>query len=128
MNTILIPVAIGELADKLSILEIKAERIDDAAKRAHVEVEREGLQVLWHELASAQPELVTLKDDLRRINERMWDVQDALRAKEAAQSFDAEFIELARSVAKHNGDRIGVKNAINRQAGSRFIEEKQYQA
>lgn len=128
MTTILIPVAIGELADKLSILEIKAERIDDAAKRAHVNVEREGLLVLWRELASAQPELVTLKDDLRRINERMWDVQDALRAKEAAQSFDAEFIELARSVAKHNGDRIGVKNAINRQAGSRFIEEKQYQA
>lgn len=128
MNTILIPVAVGELADKLSILEIKAERIDDAAKRAHVDVEREGLLVLWRELASAQPELVTLKDDLRRINERMWDVQDALRAKEAAQSFDAEFIELARSVAKHNGDRIGVKNAINRQAGSRFIEEKQYQA
>ena len=91
-------------------------------------MEREGLLVLWRELASAQPELVTLKDDLRRINERMWDVQDALRAKEAAQSFDAEFIELARSVAKHNGDRIGVKNAINRQAGSRFIEEKQYQA
>ena len=128
MNTILIPVAVGELADKLSILEIKAERIDDAAKRAHVEVEREGLLVLWRELASAQPELVTLKDDLRRINERMWDVQDALRAKEATQSFDAEFIELARSVAKHNGDRITVKNAINRQAGSRFIEEKQYQA
>lgn len=128
MNTILIPVAIGELADKLSILEIKAERIGDAAKRAHVEVEREGLQALWRDLAAAQPALSALKDDLRRINERMWEVQDALREKEAAQSFDAEFVELARSVAKHNGDRIAVKNAINRQAGSRFIEEKQYQA
>ena len=128
MSTILIPVAIGELADKLSILEIKAERIGDAAKRAHVEVERAGLQSLWQDLVSAQPDLTRLKDDLRRINERMWDVQDALRAKEAAQTFDADFIELARSVAKHNGDRIGVKNAINRQAGSRFIEEKQYQA
>lgn len=128
MNTILIPVAIGELADKLSILEIKAERIGDPAKRAHVDVERAGLQALWQDLAAAHPELANLKDDLRRINERMWDVQDALRAKEAAQSFDADFIELARSVAKHNGDRIGVKNAINRQAGSRFIEEKQYQA
>lgn len=128
MNTILIPVAIGELADKLSILEIKAERIGDPAKRAHVDVERAGLQALWQDLAAAHPELASLKDDLRRINERMWDVQDALRAKEAARSFDADFIELARSVAKHNGDRIGVKNAINRQAGSRFIEEKQYQA
>lgn len=128
MNTILIPVAIGELADKLSILEIKAERIGDPAKRAHVDVERAGLQALWQDLAAAHPELASLKDDLRRINERMWDVQDALRAKEAAQLFDADFIELARSVAKHNGDRIAVKNAINRQAGSRFIEEKQYQA
>ncbi len=128
MNTILIPVAVGELADKLSILEIKAERIDDAAKRTHVEVERDGLLALWQGLVAAQPGLEPLKDELRRINERMWDVQDALRAKEAAQSFDAGFVELARSVARHNGDRIGVKNAINRQAGSRFIEEKQYQA
>ncbi len=128
MSTILIPVAIGELADKLSILEIKADRIDDAGKRAHVQVEREGLQALWQDLLAAQPDLAGLKDDLRRINERMWDVQDALRAKEAAQVFDAEFIELARAVAKHNGDRIQVKNAINRLAGSRFVEEKQYLA
>ncbi|CAN7233913.1 DUF6165 family protein [Pseudoxanthomonas sp. LjRoot168] len=128
MNTILIPVAVGELADKLSILEIKAERIDDAAKRTHVEVERDGLLALWQGLVATQPELESLKDELRRINERMWDVQDALRAKEAAKSFDAGFVELARSVARHNGERIGVKNAINRQAGSRFIEEKQYQA
>ncbi|WP_296282843.1 DUF6165 family protein [Pseudoxanthomonas sp.] len=128
MNTILIPVAVGELADKLSILEIKAERIDDAAKRTHVEVERDGLLALWQGLVAAQPGLEPLKDELRRINERMWDVQDALRAKEAAKSFDAGFVELARSVARHNGERIGVKNAINRQAGSRFIEEKQYQA
>lgn len=128
MNTILIPVAVGELADKLSILEIKAERIDDAAKRTHVEIERDGLLALWQGLVAAQPELESLKDELRRINERMWDVQDALRAKEAAKSFDAGFVELARSVARHNGERIGVKNAINRQAGSRFIEEKQYQA
>ncbi len=128
MNTIQIPVSIGELADKLSILEIKAERIEDAGKRAHVQVELEGLRASWAPLAAHQPELAAAKDDLRAINERMWDVQDALRAKEAAQAFDADFIELARSVARHNGDRIQVKNAINRLAGSRFIEEKQYQA
>ena len=128
MNTILIPVSIGELADKLTILEIKAERIDDAGKRAHVQVELEGLRTLWEPLVVAQAELSAMKQDLRAINERMWDVQDALRAKEAAKSFDAGFVELARSVARHNGERIGVKNAINRQAGSRFIEEKQYQA
>ncbi|KRA54596.1 hypothetical protein ASD77_08395 [Pseudoxanthomonas sp. Root65] len=128
MNTILIPVSIGELADKLTILEIKAERIDDAGKRAHVQVELEGLRTLWEPLVLAQAELSAMKQDLRAINERMWDVQDALRAKEAAQTFDDEFVTLARAVAQRNGERITVKNAINRLAGSRFIEEKQYQA
>lgn len=128
MNTILIPVSIGELADKLSILEIKAARIDDAGKRAHVQVELEGLRTLWDAQVAAQADLAAMKDALRAINERMWDVQDALRAKEAAQVFDADFVELARSVARENGERIQVKNAINRLAGSRFIEEKQYQA
>ena len=122
MNTILIPVSIGELADKLSILEIKAARIDDAGKRAHVQVELEGLRTLWDAQVAAQADLAGMKDQLRAINERMWDVQDA------AQVFDADFVELARSVARHNGERIQVKNAINRLAGSRFIEEKQYQA
>ena len=128
MNTILIPVSIGELADKLTILEIKAERIDDAGKRAHVQVELDGLRTLWTPLESAQDELAALKRDLRVINERMWDVQDALRAKEAAQTFDDEFVTLARAVAQRDGERIAVKNTINRLAGSRFIEEKQYQA
>lgn len=128
MNTILIPVSIGELADKLTILEIKAERIDDADKRAHVQVELDGLRTLWEPLESAQAELATLRRDLRAINERMWDVQDALRAREAAQTFDDEFVTLARAVAQRNGERIAVKNTINRLAGSRFIEEKQYQA
>lgn len=128
MTTILIPVSIGELADKLTILEIKAERIDDAGKRAHVQVELDGLRASWSPLADAQAELVAMKQELRAINERMWDVQDALRAKEAAQTFDEEFVTLARAVAQRNGERIAVKNAINRHAGSRFIEEKQYQA
>ena len=128
MNTILIPVSIGELADNLSILEIKAARIDDAGKRAHVPVELEGLRTLWDAQVAAQADLAGMKDQLRAINECMWDGQDALRAKEAAQVFDVDFIDLARSVARNNGERIQVKNAINRLAGSRFIEEKQYQA
>ena len=93
-----------------------------------MQVEREGLRALWDAQVAAQAELADMKEQLRAINERMWDVQDALRAKEAAQVFDADFIDLARSVAHHNGERIQVKNAINRLAGSRFIEEKQYQA
>ena len=128
MNTIMVPVSVGELIDKITILEIKAERITAPDKRQNVRVELEGLLPLWESLSAGSAELAGLKAQLRAVNERMWDVQDALRAKEAAQLFDADFVELARSVARHNGERIQVKNAINRLAGSRFIEEKQYQA
>jgi hypothetical protein len=126
MNTIMVPVSVGELIDKITILEIKAERIRQDERRRNVEVELEGLLPLWRELAVQAPELHGLKAGLRAVNERMWDVQDALRAKEAAQDFGAEFIELARAVAARNGERIGIKNEINRLAGSQFVEEKQY--
>nr|WP_255692600.1 DUF6165 family protein [Luteimonas sp. XNQY3] len=122
------PVSIGELADKITILEIKAERIGDAQKLVNVRTELDGLLPLWAPLADKQPEMAELKTALRDANTRMWDVQDALRAKEAAQDFGAEFVELARAVARHNGDRVEVKNRINRLAGSRFVEEKQYRA
>ncbi|MCD9096417.1 DUF6165 family protein [Luteimonas fraxinea] len=128
MSTLMAPVSIGELADKITILEIKAERIGDAQKLVNVRTELDGLLPLWAPLADKQPEMAELKTALREANTRMWDVQDALRAKEAAQDFGDEFIELARAVARHNGDRIEVKNTINRLAGSRFVEEKQYRA
>lgn len=126
MSTILAPVSIGELADKITILEIKAERIDDPQKLQNVRTELDGLLPLWAPIADGHAELAELKLALREANTRMWDVQDALRAKEAAQDFGDAFITLARAVAKHNGDRVAVKNQINRLAGSRFVEEKQY--
>lgn len=128
MSTILAPVSIGELADKITILEIKAERIGDAQKLVNVRTELDGLLPLWAPLADKQSGMAELKIALREANTRMWDVQDALRAKEAAQDFGDEFVELARAVARHNGDRVEVKNRINRLAGSRFVEEKQYRA
>jgi len=128
MQTILCPVSVGELADKVSILQIKAERIEDPGKRAHVELELGGLAPLWQEQLAGRPELEPVYAELKAANERMWDVQDALRAKEAAQSFDAEFVELARAVAARNGERVAAKNRINQLAGSQFVEEKQYQA
>ncbi|MDR6990993.1 DUF6165 family protein [Luteimonas sp. 3794] len=128
MSTLLVPVSIGELADKITILEIKSERIGDAQKLANVRTELDDLLPLWAPLAQTQPEMAALKTALREANTRMWDVQDALRAKEAAQDFGDEFVELARAVARHNGDRVQIKNTINRLAGSRFVEEKQYRA
>lgn len=127
MDAILTPVSIGELIDKITILEIKADRITEATKNANVRTELDGLLPLWEQQRAAQPALGALKDQLRAINERMWDIQDRLRDKEAAQRFDDEFIQLARGVYGTNGERIQVKNEINRIAGSQLVEEKQYQ-
>ncbi|MGV8959927.1 MAG: DUF6165 family protein [Stenotrophomonas sp.] len=127
MHTILTPVSIGELIDKITILEIKAERISDAAKLANVRTELDGLWPLWQQQQATRPALAALKDQLKAINERMWEIQDQLRAMEAAQTFDASFITLARGVYGTNGERVAVKNAINRIAGSALVEEKQYQ-
>ncbi len=127
MQTILTPVSIGELIDKITILEIKADRITDAAKLANVRTELDGLWPLWLEQQAARSTLSALKDQLKAINERMWDIQDQLRDKEAVQDFGAEFITLARGVYGTNGERVAVKNDINRVAGSALVEEKQYQ-
>ncbi len=127
MDAILTPVSIGELIDKITILEIKAERIDDATKLANVRTELDGLLPLLQQQLDAQPALAALKTQLKAINERMWEIQDQLRDKEAAQVFDDAFIQLARGVYGTNGERVKVKNEINRVAGSQLVEEKQYQ-
>lgn len=127
MSTILTPVSIGELIDKITILQIKAERIDDAAKLANVRNELSGLLPLMQQQLARAPELEQLRAGLKEINERMWVIQDRLRELEAAQTFDDEFIQLARGVYQTNGQRVAVKNRINQLAGSALVEEKQYQ-
>jgi len=125
-NTILTPVSVGELIDKITILEIKAERITDAGKRANVERELAGLMAVAAPLLAAHAGLEALKCALREVNQRMWDIQDGLRAHEAAQDFGQEFITLARGVYQTNGERVALKGEINRALGSRLVEEKQY--
>jgi len=127
VDAILTPVSIGELIDKITILEIKAERIGDATKLANVRTELGGLLPLFAKQQASQPALDALKQSLKAINERMWDIQDQLRDKEAAQQFDDAFVQLARGVYQTNGERVQVKNEINRVAGSALVEEKQYQ-
>jgi uncharacterized protein DUF6165 len=127
VDAILTPVSIGELIDKITILEIKAERIADAGKNANVRKELDGLWPLWQQQLASQPGLDALKAQLKAINVRMWDIQDQLRDKEAKQVFDDQFIQLARGVYGTNGERSKVKNEINRLAGSQLVEEKQYQ-
>nr|WP_221187414.1 DUF6165 family protein [Luteimonas sp. RC10] len=122
------PVSVGELADKITILEIKAERLDDADKLAHVRTELEALLSPWRGVEAGDPGFASLKAELKAVNTTMWDIQDGLRDRERSQTFDDEFIRLARAVATTNHARVELKNAINRLAGAGFIEEKQYAA
>ena len=127
MNDILVPISPGELLDKITILRIKAERMRDAAKLANVRLELELLEQTWREACGAA-DVATEERALQAVNERLWDIEDRIRAKEAARAFDAQFIELARSVYIENDERAAVKKRINLALGSRLLEEKSYQA
>jgi len=127
MKDILVPISPGELLDKITILRIKAERIGDAAKLANVRLELKLLEQTWRE-ACGTVDVATEERALQAVNERLWDIEDRIRAKEAERAFDAQFIELARSVYIENDERAAVKKRINLALGSRLLEEKSYQA
>ena len=122
-----VEVSWGELVDKLTILEIKERRL--SAPDAVANVRRE-LAALNRVLGSLHPPagFAALKDSLVVVNESLWEIEDKIRAKEAASTFDAEFIELARSVYFNNDKRAGLKREINLLLKSDLIEEKQYTA
>jgi hypothetical protein len=120
-----VPVSWGELVDKITILEIKSERLSDDTKRANVVKELN----LLADLAALHPEpapLADLRGSLKTVNTTLWEVEDRLRDKEAAGLFDEEFIALARAVYKHNDHRAALKRVINELLGSELVEEKSY--
>jgi len=126
---LLIPVSWGELLDKMSILEIKFARISDGAKRRNIGHE---LRLLGEVVDNANLpgtvdlELIALKEDLRRVNEALWDIEDAIRQCESSDDFGPRFVELARSVYKKNDRRAALKLRINHLLGSDLVEEKSY--
>lgn len=126
MTDILVPLSPGELLDKITILRIKAARIADGEKLRNVRVELELLTRTWRESGCAARTRDEDERALEAVNEKLWDVEDRLREKEAAQNFDAEFIELARSVYLSNDARAAIKKRINVHLGSRLTEEKSY--
>jgi len=126
IRPISVPVSPGELLDKLSILEIKIERIADAQKRANVEREHDLLTGLWHSEAGETPEVTRLRSELKAINERLWAIEDEIRDCERHQDFGERFVALARSVYKTNDHRAAIKRRINEQLGSTILEEKSY--
>jgi len=124
MKAPVIPVSWGELIDKLTILEIKAERLRGEAALANV---RRELDVLGAVAATADArELAPLRQALAEVNGRLWQVEDEIRAKEAAKAFDAAFVKLARSVYRLNDERAALKRRINALLGSEIVEEKSY--
>lgn len=126
MTQISAPVSVGELLDKMSILEIKSERIKDDAKLANVRRELEVLEKTWADSGLDRPELRPLRMELKTINEALWEIEDFIRIKEAEGDFDPQFIELARSVYFTNDKRAAVKRRINEIVGSELVEEKSY--
>jgi len=124
--SIKIELSVGELLDKVTILQIKAERINDASKLENINKELQVLQAQWKESPYSQKDLASSIAELKAINEELWDIEDKIRDKESLQVFDSEFIELARSVYFTNDKRAEVKKVINAKTGSELVEEKSY--
>jgi hypothetical protein len=120
-----IEVSIGEIVDKLSILQIKKLNILDEEKLINVKKEYDYLlQVVESDLNFSTSD--ELYEELFITNKKLWDIEDKIRDKERDKSFDDEFIELARSVYFTNDERSKIKKDINIKYGSNFIEEKSY--
>lgn len=123
----LVPVSVGELIDKITILELKQRHINDAAKRANVDAEHAALQaVLVPLLVGAPPGVAAAIDRLREINGRLWAIEDDIRDCERAHDFGPRFVALARAVYFTNDERAAVKRQLNELLGSRLVEEKSY--
>jgi transcriptional regulator of nitric oxide reductase len=127
MENIHVPVSPGEVLDKITILEIKSERISDPEKVANVRVELELLQKTWKEFIRDDEVIRDLHAQLKEINEALWEIEDDIRDKERAKEFDQRFIKLARAVYVTNDRRSQVKKDLNLHLGSEIIEEKSYQ-
>jgi hypothetical protein len=126
MKELLVPLSPGELLDKITILRIKVARIQDAAKLANVKRELSLLEKTWKESGAAAHDVALDERALENVNERLWDIEDRIREKEARQTFDRDFIELARAVYICNDERAAIKKRINLQLGSSLVEEKSY--
>ncbi len=119
-------IATGELIDKMTILEIKTERISDEKKLKNIWRELQALKRTFDTFIIPTPELEKLIEELKAANEALWTTEDLIRDKERDKAFDNEFILLARSVYIQNDERCRVKREINEHLGSRLIEEKSY--
>lgn len=124
LSNILAPVSLGELIDKITILEIKKEHMIEK-KLKNVDNELQSLKIVLKEKNLAID--ISLVAQLKEVNNSLWAIEDSIRIKERKQQFDQEFIQLARSVYKENDKRASIKQKINYKYNSEFVEEKSYE-
>ena len=114
----------GEILDKLSILEIKLDNVKDESKLENIGREHTALSLVASHIPVSPLELY---NDLKSVNQELWDIEDRIRVKERNKEFDQEFIALARSVYQTNDKRAEIKKEINLHTGSNLVEEKSYE-
>lgn len=124
-NVPMVALSWGEVIDKITILEIKQQRLSSAEAIDNVRRELAALNAVAAGVAVPDG-LASLKQALKSVNEKLWDIENKIRAKEAEAVFDRSFIELARSVYVNNDERAKLKREINKLLKSEFVEEKQY--
>ena len=122
-----VPISLGELFDKISILEIKNKKILDESKIVNIKKELNGLKKVLDELNINLSETNNLYNKLYKINLTLWEVEDSIRVLEKNEDFGEKFIELARAVYITNDQRFEVKNDINKLFNSEYVEEKSYE-
>jgi hypothetical protein len=134
MGSVYVETSFGELVDKITILEIKSDRMTDPAKLVNVRRELETLIVSFDAVREAHAtteesrmRLAEIVVQLKRVNEDLWQIEDDIRDCEREQDFGSTFVELARSVYHQNDKRAAFKRQINDLLGSRLVEEKSYQ-
>ena len=128
MDKILAEISPGELIDKITILEIKKEKISNKEKLVEVNKELISLnETLKKSINNNESKILSFKNDLKNINLKLWDIEDGKRSAEKNNKFDEKFIELARSVYKFNDERAKIKLAINNALGSNIKEVKSYE-
>jgi hypothetical protein len=125
-HRIAVEVSAGELLDKVSILEIKSQRMRDPAQLAHVRAELEALAGPCRALGDPTPEVAALRRELSVVNARLWEIEDEIRLCDRRGDFGAGFVALARLVYETNDRRAELKRRLNEALGSRLVEQKCY--
>ena len=127
MDKILAEISAGELIDKITILEIKKEKINNKEKLVEIDKEMASLKETLKKSISDESKILSFKKDLKNINLKLWDIEDGKRSAEKNNQFDEKFIQLARNVYKFNDERAKIKLAINDVLGSNIKEVKSYE-